>query len=210
MKESIIYAAIDNRLDDGYNNSCICTCIAICIANYKSVQAANAQYLESKRQFDESRRLQIMPYLQVTISPGEFQENGQPVTPYSIFEISKPTSNKLDTLLSISFDNVGLGMLHHTAIYWNSISKHKDKCPEEDVVMVPHIPWKMNCLFTAEGSEIDDIHKPDHANCSIDIFYEDLAGNKYSQHIKMIFLIYYSEIKLLYYHIIPPVPEFDR
>ena len=35
----------------------------------KTVKAANLQMQEFKRQFDKTSRLQIMPYLQVTITP---------------------------------------------------------------------------------------------------------------------------------------------
>lgn len=53
--------------------------IVICVFNYKTAKAANLQIQESKRQFDETRRLQIMPYLQVTITPKKDGEIWNPV-----------------------------------------------------------------------------------------------------------------------------------
>ena len=179
--------------------------IAICVFNYKTAKVANLQIQESKRQFDETRRLQIMPYLQVTITPKKDGETWGPV-PETWFIISD--SDKDNTVRSdyyISFENIGLGMLHHTKILWNSISKHNDGYPAKDIVMAINSPWRITGAFFAERAESDDPFKAKRIDCSIDVTYEDLIGNSYSQKVEMLFLVHHTKIDLVYYFISPPV-----
>ena len=159
---------------------------AIFIANSKSVKAMHDQLDESKRQFRETQRLQAMPYLQVHILDGKTDDKGELKCPITYFEITK--SNKDDTIYSdkyISFENVGLGMLHHTKIEWNSLSKKNDGYPENDVVIPPHVEWGINARFTAQRSGTEDVFKPISVPCSISIKYEDLLGNEYEQEVKI-------------------------
>ena len=179
--------------------------IVICVFNYKTAKAANLQIQESKRQFDETRRLQIMPYLQVTITPKKDGEIWNPL-PEAWFIISD--SDKDNTVRSdyyISFENIGLGMLHHTKILWNSKSKHNDGYPAKDIVMAINSPWRITGAFFAERAESDDPFKAKRIDCSIDVTYEDLIGNSYSQKVEMLFLVHHTKIDLVYYYISPPV-----
>ena len=179
--------------------------IVICVFNYKTAKAANLQIQESKRQFDETRRLQIMPYLQVTITPKKDGEIWNPV-PEAWFIISD--SDKDNTVRSdyyISFENIGLGMLHHTKILWNSISKHNDGYPAKDIVMAINSPWRITGAFFAERAESDDPFKAKRIDCSIDVTHEDLIGNLYSQKVEMLFLIHHTKIDLVHYSITPPM-----
>ena len=163
------------------------------------------QIQESKRQIDETRRLQIMPYLQVTITPKKDDEIWNPV-PEAWFIISD--SDKESTVRSdyyISFENIGLGMLHHTKILWNSKSKHNDGYPAKDIVMAINSPWRITGAFFAERAESDDPFKAKRIDCSMDVTYEDLIGNTYSQKVEILFLIHHTKIDLLYYFISPPV-----
>ena len=179
--------------------------IVICVFNYKTAKAANLQIQESKRQFDETRRLQIMPYLQVTITPKKDGEIWNPV-PEAWFIISD--SDKDNTVRSdyyISFENIGLGMLHHTKILWNSKSKHNDGYPAKDIVMAINSPWRITGAFFAERAESDDPFKAKRIDCSIDVTHEDLIGNLYSQKVEMLFLIHHTKIDLVHYSITPPM-----
>ena len=179
--------------------------IVICVFNYKTAKAANLQIQESKRQFDETRRLQIMPYLQVTITPKKDGEIWNPV-PEAWFIISD--SDKDNTVRSdyyITFENIGLGMLHHTKILWNSKSKHNDGYPAKDIVMAINSPWRITGAFFAERAESDDPFKAKRIDCSIDVTHEDLIGNLYSQKVEMLFLIHHTKIDLVHYSITPPM-----
>ena len=179
--------------------------IVICVFNYKTAKAASMQIQESKRQFDETRRLQIMPYLQVTITPKKDGEIWNPL-PEAWFIISD--SDKDNTVRSdyyISFENIGLGMLHHTKILWNSKSKHNDGYPAKDIVMAINSPWRITGAFFAERAESDDPFKAKRIDCSIDVTHEDLIGNLYSQKVEMLFLIHHTKIDLVHYSITPPM-----
>ncbi len=65
------------------------------------------------------------------------------------------------------------------------------------------------CALKAYASdrdyESDDPFKSKRIDCSIDVTYEDLIGNSYSQKVEMVFLIHHTKIDLLYYFISPPV-----
>lgn len=160
--------------------------VAIFIANIRSVKAMRDQLDESKRQFKETQRLQAMPYLQVHILDGKTDDKGELKCPYATFEISKSDDeNTLCCDKYISFENVGLGMLHHTRIEWNSLSRKNDGYPEKDVVIPPHVEWGINARFTAKRSGTEDVFKPISVPCSISIKYEDLLGNEYEQEVKI-------------------------
>ena len=179
--------------------------IVICVFNYKTAKAANLQIQESKRQFDETRRLQIMPYLQVTITPKKDGEIWNPV-PEAWFIISdSDKDNIVRSDYYISFENIGLGMLHHTKILWNSVRKHNDGYPAMDIVMAINSPWRITGAFFAERAESDDPFKAKRIDCSIDVTHEDLIGNLYSQKVEMLFLIHHTKIDLVHYSITPPM-----
>lgn len=82
--------------------------IAICVFNYKTAKAANLQIQESKRQFDETRRLQIMPYLQVTITPKKDGENWGPVQETWFIISDSDKDNTVRSDYYITFENIGL------------------------------------------------------------------------------------------------------
>lgn len=179
--------------------------IVICVFNYKTAKAANLQIQESKRQFDETRRLQIMPYLQVTITPKKDGViwNSVPKAWFIISDSDKDNTVRSDYY--ISFENIGLGMLHHTKILWNSKSKPNDGYPAKDIVMAINSPWRITGAFFAERAESDDPFKSKRIDCSIDVTYEDLIGNSYSQKVEMLFLIHQTKIDLVHYFITPPM-----
>ena len=180
--------------------------IIICWANMRSAKATKEQLNESKRQFEETQRLQVMPYLQVKVEDGKVNENGDPECPYTTFEISdSENDNRLQVIRYISFENVGLGMLHHTSIKWNSLSKKDDGYPANDVVIPPHVEWGINARFIAKGSGTEDLLKSIVAPCSINIRYEDLLGNMYEQEVRMSLIIDCSHISgWSYYYITSP------
>ena len=168
--------------------------IVICVFNYKTAKAANLQIQESKRQFDETRRLQVFIFLLLSHFCTWLRVLKNQVRLCFMFFRHY-----------ISFENVGLGMLHHTKILWNSKSKHNDGYPAKDIVMAVNSPWRITGAFFAERAESDDPFKSKRIDCSIDVTYEDLIGNSYSQKVEMVFLIHHTKIDLLYYFISPPV-----
>ena len=179
--------------------------IVICVFNYKTAKAANLQIQESKRQFDETRRLQIMPYLQVTINTKKDGEIWNPVSEAWFIISDSDKDNTVRSDYYITFENIGLGMLHHTKILWNSKSKHNDGYPAKDIVMAINSPWRITGAFFAERAESDDPIKSKRIDCSIDVTYEDLIGNSYSQKVEMWFYIHHTKIELGYYFISPPM-----
>ena len=179
--------------------------ILICIFNGRSAKSTREQVSESKRQFDETRRLQVMPYLQVEVAQCESTEEGEPPSSYTYFVISdSDESNELTSYKRITLKNVGLGILHHTKITWNSLSKENDGYPVVDVVIPPLVEWGFNARLSARKQEEDDPLKVQVAKCSLKVEYDDLLGNRYWQHVDFVFVIRFSDISLLHYHITDP------
>ena len=187
--------------------------VFICIANFKSARATRDQVEESKREYEETRRLQVMPYLQVSFREGLLDEHGDPQTPYSILTISNgEKDNQVSMVRYITFTNVGQGLNHHTKISWNEINKKEKPRFEKDIVIPPQGKWGTNVLFSAQRPESDDPMKKIVTKESIYIEYMDLLGNTYRQHVEIFFVISYTEMHEMYYlisapELIPPEEE---
>lgn len=179
--------------------------ILICIANFMSAKATREQIDESKKQHKETQRLQALPYLQVAFDDGITNEDNSPQTPYTFLDISDANEDdKVTAIRYISFKNVGLGLLHHTKLTWDSKDRKDDGYPEKDIVIPPHVQWGFNALISAKKPESNDPLKKKSSKCYFKVEYEDLLGNKYRQQVEVIFVISYTELHEMYYFITPP------
>lgn len=180
--------------------------ILICISNSKSAKAAQSQIIESKRQFDEARRLQVIPYLQFYVDDGKVDETGRILCPYTIFEITDTKNTEVaEKVYHLRFTNIGNGMVHHTKVRWNSAYKKDDGYPAEDIVIPPSGSWEINGLFKAHKNGSDNPQDAEIARCTIEVDFADLLGNKYSQLVKLVFLMQNSEVRLIHYNIDSPL-----
>lgn len=179
--------------------------ILICLANMRSAKATRDQLAESKRQFEETKRLHAMPYLQVNVNPGKLTNNGNPQVPYTIFVITDHTlTNCVSGVYRITLKNVGLGMLHHTQISWDSESRNNDKYPERDIVIPPQVEWKVTGLFTGKKAEYDDSMTRAVSAAQLIVKYDDLLGNSYYQIVKFTFIISNVDVRIVDCYITSP------
>lgn len=149
--------------------------IVICIANFKSAHATNAQLAESKKQFADTQRLQVMPCLYADIvSQG---------TPSHDIKLSLVTDDiEGGTSLSyVKFKNIGNGAARGICYKWINYSDSYDRgafpitalqSGDEELIFITLARPKRT---------------PECEPVFFEFTYEDLLGNKYSQKLTINF-----------------------
>ena len=177
--------------------------IAIFVVNFLSTKAMQNQLMQSKKQFEESQRLQVMPFLQVNIEDRKQGENGELVFPFADYNVSYswphekhfkgyyifPLEDFMKGWVYISIKNAGLGLIHNTTIDWDlCLFNHERTC--EDIIILPNSEWGINVRFLGDPLEEEEIKQHccgDGNNFLehnfINIQYDDLLGNRYEQSI---------------------------
>lgn len=144
--------------------------IAICVANFKSAKATREQVAESKRQYEESKRLEVMPVLTIESKQG-------------IVNRSKPSSIGSDinmTLSGIKVKNIGLGTAHSLKCKIN-YNQGNDKW--ENLIRYLQVgettPIFIQTYYCDKSQSENDV-------LSIDFSFFDLLDNEYSQKIDLV------------------------
>ncbi len=150
--------------------------IEICLANMNSAKATRDQLAESKRQYEETKRLEYMPCFEIhfdTIDAGtgnciDLTDKKTGVvhtlfTKYRIENISKGTAVNVKCVMKTTIKTNELGI-----------------CP-----IVPAQKEKsINCMFAADKGYFSENALP----FSLDIIYNDIMNNLYEQDIELEFL----------------------
>lgn len=143
----------------------------ICIyrANNESAKATREQLEESKVQFEESHRLQCMPFLQMDVSMGK---SSQFVTEVSL------CTEEADTTLYKTFRirNLGNGTAVNTVYEWSCNSLNICECdaaPFNAIMVGDEYYWQ----FTIFALKCEY----ESAKVTLDLEYQDLLGNTYNQ-----------------------------
>ena len=162
--------------------------------NRRSVKAMHDQLDESKKQYEETRRLQVMPYLHAIIKECEYDDEEKELYPrgdfvtfkdYSITlpftEEDNPDIIRVDKYLLLV--NNGLGILHHAEISWtwewHTTELAKTFC--NDIVIAPHGKWGVIiALYFNRNRDISECK-----DYKIFIKFMDLLGNKYKQELRL-------------------------
>jgi len=150
--------------------------IAIWLANYKSVRMTEKQLDESRAQFEESKRLECMPFLQLEI-PSE-QER-------PLFEIILDLCDRdiTDSLYKIvRLKNLGNGSATNLNYVWksNRLSNPLYDYPPINAIM------NGDSYYFQLTFNIDDAFE-DNTSGVLIWRYEDLLGNSYDQKVSFIF-----------------------
>lgn len=143
--------------------------IRIYRANNESAKATREQLEESKVQFEESHRLQCMPFLQMDVSIGK---PAQFVTEVSL------CTDETDTTLYKTFRirNLGNGTAVNTVYEWSCKSLNIWECdaaPFNAIMAGDEYYWQ----FTIYALEAEYVS----AKVTLDLEYQDLLGNTYNQ-----------------------------
>lgn len=146
--------------------------IFICKANIKAANASRDQIAESQRQFDESKRLECMPFLQMQIScddnPPEFK-----------IDLPMCDENAVQTISKVvKLKNVGNGTATTITYDW--------RCDAVSDVHCEYPPF--NAIMQGDASYIilccDVNHAINEEECPVlTLYYEDLLGHSYKQQI---------------------------
>lgn len=146
-------------------------------ANKRSADASFSQIEESKRQFEETQRLEIMPYLQFE------SVGGLPTTSnelkLSLVNGNSPQKKSKDEDFLLQVKNIGHGTATAIKCAWENCSKH--------------YPFPITALqngdaqsFRAWGLFPNEIFTEDK-KAILRLFYCDLLRNQYEQKIELTF-----------------------
>ena len=142
--------------------------IFIYSANKKAANASHDQIAESKRQFDENRRLGIMPYLQM-----------KPNDPLCDFHLDLPLDSEEEQVNSFSsvlqIKNLGNGAATNLVYTWKS-----SKVNITDPFPINAIGTQDSCDVECVFSEASFLESNTYC-CRLSLQYEDLLGYSYEQ-----------------------------
>lgn len=150
--------------------------INISNANIKSAEATREQILESKQQFEETKRLEYMPCFEIHF---DMMEAG---TGTSI-ELTDKQTGVIHTLFTkYRIENISKG----TAI--NVKCRVKSATKDTELIMWPIVPAQkessINCLILADKGYFTDNSLP----FSVVISYDDIMNNHYEQNVELEFI----------------------
>ena len=174
--------------------------IAIWFANHKSARATEKQLIESKRQFDETKRLEHMPYMQVSF--GEWITNGErgSYLPNMWLNINRTADNHASSSdMSIDVTNIGLGLAVNLKCQWVS-----GDIKQEQHLSASLLKQEECCTSTFIISAAVPDKEPQHAETSLIICFDDFLGNHYEQTVDISFQVHPHHISLVQYSTKPP------
>ena len=149
--------------------------IVISIFNGRSAKATKEQVEESRRQFEETKRLELMPFLQVEIPP----EIGKPCF---VIELPCTDSDNIQDIYSIVYvKNIGNGSATNITYSWETkkqINSFSDY-PPINAIMSGDGYWFQITLLIDEEIEFEEIGV-------LTWQYDDLLGRSYEQKVTLI------------------------
>ncbi len=162
--------------------------INISNANIISAEATREQITESKRQFDETSRLQVIPIFQISIDTDAetpYSEMCKDELTFTLFSQEKEMLCR-ESYFTLSIENVGVGTAKDIRYIWHYIDGEKKE---------KNFPQK--ALFQKDAAiyiiniGIEDSHAQTGStlNTDLDIEYRDLLERKYLQTIHLSFFI---------------------
>ena len=162
--------------------------INISNANIKSAEATREQITESRRQFDETLRLQVIPIFQLNIDK-------EAETPYAEMCKDEITftlfSHERDILcrqscFTLSIENVGAGTAMDMSYTWHYIDQKENThdFPEKALFQKDSVIYLINI-----GVEDSNVEIGSALTTELNIEYRDLLERKYLQTIHLSFRV---------------------
>ena len=174
--------------------------IAIWFANHKSARATEKQLIESKRQFDEAKRLEHMPYMQVSFCEWKTSEERGSYFPNMMLDINRSGDNRFASSgKSIDVTNIGLGLAVNIKCKWISSG-----IEQEQHLSASLLKRGECCNSTFIISAAIPEKEPQYADTSLIICFDDFFGNHYEQTVAISFQIHPHHISLVQYSTKPP------
>lgn len=169
--------------------------IAIWFANHKSARATEKQLIESKRQFDETKRLEHMPYMQVSFGKWITSDERGSYLPNMWLDINRTADNHASSSgMSIDVTNIGLGLAVNLKCQWVS-----GDIKQEQFLSASILKQEECCTSTFIISAAVPDKEPQYAETSLIICFDDFLGNHYEQTVDISFQIHPHHINLVQY-----------
>ncbi|MBO4914179.1 MAG: hypothetical protein J5449_03150 [Oscillospiraceae bacterium] len=168
--------------------------IMICWANINSAKATREQIAESKKQFEETKRISVLPELWIEAE----QENDTMLIPdITLMLCNPPKVNDYTyyTMFALELNNIGSGSAKEIAYSW----KHDEEVYGKGSFPRPIVFPKESCTIVAEVCIApEDIGDEDSVQSrTLSLTYKDLLNNTYEQEVELSFYVYgektYSE-----------------
>lgn len=172
----------------------------ICRANIKSAEATKEQLEESKHQFNETKRLEHMPYMQVSFGEWITSDTRGSYFPDMLLDINRTSDNRsASSGMSIDVTNIGLGLAVNLRCKWIS-----DGINEEKHFSTTLLKRDESCKSTFIVSAAIPDKEPQYAETSLVICFDDFLGNHYEQKTDISFQIHPGNISLVQYNVKTP------
>ena len=159
--------------------------IFICIFNGKSAKATREQVAESHRQFEETKRLQVMPFLQISVHDSMVNANEDLLSSTMLVVLNRNEPNEYKKCdYTICIKNIGLGIAHHISCdYYSSNQSTNDK--KDDVAIGVNGLFSKNAQFVIH----ENCNQSHGVRFSTTVRYCDILGNRYHQKVNMVFIL---------------------
>lgn len=169
-------STITDWLMVGITSIYVIATIFICVFNAKSDKATREQIAESKRQFEETKRLEYMPCFEIHFDKME-------AGPGKSIELTDKQTGVIHTLFTkYRIENISKG----TAINIKCIVRSTIK--DTELIICPIVPAQkeraINCLILADNGYFTDNSLP----FSVVISYDDIMHNHYEQNVELEFI----------------------
>ena len=171
--------------------------IAICVANFKSAKATKEQLDESKRQYEDKKRLEIMPYFYL-----EFKDEN-PTGDFVELGVTNDTNKRAVFQLNrMSIENVGNGLAKNISVSFIAELAYLQKKRVVDLPLLPeHKTYSIGVSF---AGEIETVREKQSISTHFCIQFEDVLGNKYQQQIELTFCCSDDELYIYKTNILSP------
>ena len=164
--------------------------IAICAANIVSAYASNKQMQEAKQEYAETRRLEMMPYLQF--------EAGSMLGDHNVRLSLSSDMSDVEKNETIRITNIGLGTAKDITYTWTNLSGSYDRGAFPIKALRGGDSQQIRFYFTFPKEREDSFM------VSIDLVYNDLINNHYTQRFELIFSYIPTDIGLKEFITFPP------
>lgn len=148
--------------------------IFISVANIRSAKATREQLAESKRQYDDKRSLEVMPYIQV-------ESIDERLFDYRLsLDLEKGALFFTECIVGISIKNVGLGAAKAITFtyFCNKCLQVNDNVPFLFQALIPGENKTVKLTFRCPPDRTKDM------TTKLVLHYSDLLENKYDQSIE--------------------------
>ncbi len=172
----------------------------ICVANFKAAKATREQTTEMKRQSDEAKRLEHMPYLAVSFEDREANDKRNQIFPDLMLDVNRGDDRYLvSSCKTICVTNIGLGLAVNLFYQWRSGEILKTGCLSSSVIE------KGNCCRSESilSASLPNMQSQS-ADATLTICFDDLLGNHYEQGVELSFQINPYHLCLVQFNTLSP------